>query len=144
MRRGEIFQLCWKDVDLTNCEITVRATTTKTGRARIVPISSRLRNELEKLKSASLPDSETKVFGVSDIKKGFASVCKEAGVTSFRLHDARHTAITRWIEQGIPPMQVMSISGHTQMQTFTRYVNADRFAIQRAAEAMNKWHSEKI
>lgn len=145
MRRGEIFQLRWKDVDLFGGEITVRATTTKTGKARAVPISARLRDELTRLRAIAPDDPNERVFGiVNTIKKGFASACQAAGVEEFRFHDARHTAITRWIEQGLPPMQVMAISGHTQMQTFARYVNADKAAIRRAAEAMDDWHAMEI
>lgn len=141
MRRGEIFQLRWKDVNLAGNEINVRATTTKTGKARAVPISSRLHRELSGLKAVAPEGPDVRVFGiVNSIKKGFAKACEIAGVEGFRLHDARHTAITRWIEQGVPPMQVMAISGHTQMQTFSRYVNADKTALRRAAEAMDEWH----
>ena len=141
MRRGEIFQLRWKDVDLIGGEITVRATTTKTGKARSVPITTRLREELTRLKAEAPPDPDGLVFGIKNsIKNGFNKACQVAGIEGFRLHDARHTAITRWIEQGMPPMQVMAISGHTQMQTFARYVNADKAALKRAAEAMDNWH----
>jgi len=141
MRRGEMFKLCWKDVDLLNREITVRATNTKTGRRRVVPISSRLYDELMKLKAVAADDPDWKVFGVSDIKKGFATVCQIAGIEGFRFHDARHTALTRLTER-LPPMQIMEISGHTQMQTFSRYINADRSTIRRAAEAIDSMQKE--
>lgn len=141
MRRGEIFKLRWKDVDLTRGEITVRATTTKTGKERAVPISSRLRQELTQLRAVAPPDPEERVFGIVDsVKNSFVAACAEAGIEGFRLHDARHTAITRWIEQGVPPMQAMAISGHTQMQTFARYVNADKAALQRTAAAVDDFH----
>ena len=141
MRRGEIFQLRWKDVDLIGGEITVRATTTKTGKSRSVPITTRLREELLRLKASAPLNPDERVFGIKDsIKNGFIKACKVAHVEEFRLHDARHTAITRWIEQGMPPLQVMAISGHTQMQTFARYVNADKAALRRAAFAMDSYH----
>jgi integrase len=141
MRRGEIFKMRWKAVDFFNNEITVRATTTKTGKPRVVPISIRLREELLKIKALAPDDPEERVFGISDVKKSFVKACRVAGIEDFRFHDCRHTAITRWIEQGLPPMQVMSISGHTQMQTFARYVNADRTVLKRAAAAMNAFHA---
>ncbi|MGH9855667.1 MAG: tyrosine-type recombinase/integrase, partial [Blastocatellia bacterium] len=54
MRRGEMFKLCWKDVDLINREITVRAANAKTARARVVPISARLHTELSQLKAVAI------------------------------------------------------------------------------------------
>lgn len=141
MRRGEMIQLKWTDISFENRSITVRAMTTKTARGRTVPISSRLFDELKALYEKAKADDES-VFGISDnVKNAFASACKEAGVEDFRLHDCRHTAITRMIQGGMAPMQVMKISGHTQMSTFARYVNADGDALKRAAAAIDAFNS---
>lgn len=144
MRRGELIQLKWSDVDLENRTISVRAMTTKTSRSRTVPISSRLLGELKTLFEKAKPDSDS-VFGISDnVKNGFAAACAEAGIEDFRLHDCRHTAITRMIQAGMAPMQVMKISGHTQMSTFARYVNADGDAVRRAAAAIDAFHAASV
>ncbi len=47
MRRGELLGLMWRDVNLERKEITVRAETTKTRTARVLPVSSRLAAVLE-------------------------------------------------------------------------------------------------
>jgi integrase len=143
MRRGEMFKLKWSDVDLDNRLISVRATTTKTARGRTIGMTSRVAAELRRLWEASLQEADGLVFGVTDtVKTSFASACREAGVENFRLHDCRHTAITRMIQAGMPPMQVMKISGHTQMTTFARYVNVDDHAAKRAASALDAFHAE--
>src|SRR5262249_32430303 len=49
MRRGELIQLKWSDINFENRTINVRAMTTKTARSRTVPISSRLLEELKAL-----------------------------------------------------------------------------------------------
>ncbi len=141
MRRGEVIRLQWNDIDFINSQINVRATTTKTMKARAVPITSRLREELLRLKALAPNDPSGLVFGIlNDFKKSLTSVRNIAEVKNFRFHDTRHTAITRWIQQGMPPLQVMAISGHTQMGTFARYVNADNHALRRAAEVMDAFH----
>jgi integrase len=137
MRRGEMFALRWRDVDLPAGLIRVRATTTKTERARTPGITPRLHEALEGLKTTAPPDPDGLVFGITyTIKNGFKSACKAAGITGFRLHDCRHTAITRMIEAGLPPAAVMTISGHTQMNTFQRYVNPNADAARRGAELL--------
>jgi integrase len=74
------------------------------------------------------------VFGVKDtVKRSFASACRDAGIEGFHFHDCRHTAITRMIQAGLSPMEVMKISGHTQMNTFARYVNPNTQAVNRIA-----------
>ena len=45
-RRGELLALRWSDVDLVRGELTVRAEQAKSGKARVLPISPRLRGVL--------------------------------------------------------------------------------------------------
>lgn len=122
MRRGELRQLKWKDVDLTGRVIRVDASSTKTLKTRLVPISQRLKTTLAQLRQNSLrPDSL--VFGGQDFKRSFNTAVNKADLTDLNFHDLRHTAITRMLEAGISPPLVMKISGHTQQKTFLRYVN---------------------
>ena len=46
-RRGELLALTWRDVDFERKELTVRAETSKTRRARVLPMSARLVAVLE-------------------------------------------------------------------------------------------------
>jgi integrase len=141
MRRGEMFQLRWADVDLGGGLISVRAFTTKTMKSRTIGLTERLRAELERLWEASPKNPLGSVFGVGDVKKSFAKACALAGVENFRLHDCRHVATTRMIQSGMPPMEVMKITGHSQMTTFLRYLNTDGQAAKRAAAALDGWHA---
>jgi integrase len=138
MRFGEIKQLSWADVDFAAETINIRATTTKTLRSRSVGMTRRVKAELEEIRSHAVPEIFPYVFGIRDnVKRSFHTACRMAGVENFRWHDTRHTAITRMIEAGMPPLQVMRISGHTQMQTFLIYLSADDNAIKRAAQALD-------
>jgi integrase len=58
LRLGELLRLQWRDVDLGGRRLTVRAETTKTRTARVVPVSGRLAGVLEMAASgldAALP-----------------------------------------------------------------------------------------
>lgn len=145
MRRGEIFQLRWKDVDLDNGLISIRASTTKTMKARTVAMTSRLRVELVSLRQLAPDDPEVRVFGiVSDVKRSFAAACRESGVEGFRLHDCRHTATTRLAESGISPLEVMRVTGHSQLSTLTRYFNQTEAQVKKAAAALDDFHSSAV
>jgi integrase len=138
MRRGEILKLRWDSVNFTNKTITVVAMNTKTARARNVALTDRLRDELQELWQKSTKDQNGLVFGITDsFKKSFNSACKEAEIEDLHFHDLRHTAITRLINLGIAPMEIMKISGHTQMNTFTRYINPEASSIQNIAKALS-------
>ena len=143
MRRGEMFKLRWRDVDLDNRDITIIAMNTKTKRARNVSMTERVYEALVDMWECSPQDEDTLVFGITDtIKHGFASLLRETGIDDFRLHDCRHTAITRMIAAGAPPMKVMKISGHTQMSTFARYVNPNQHSLKRAAEMLSAFNAQ--
>ncbi len=101
--------------------------------------------ELEELWEKSPKDLEEFVFGIiNTVKKSFTSACKIANIEDFRFHDLRHTAITRMIQAGLAPMEIMKISGHTQMTTFARYVNPDTNAVQRIADRLSAYQTEAM
>ncbi|MBX3278837.1 MAG: tyrosine-type recombinase/integrase [Acidobacteria bacterium] len=142
MRRGELFKLKWSDVDLDKKLIRVRATTTKTMRGRIIGMTERAVIELQRLWAKSSLDPDSLVFGITNtVKTAFGAACRDAKIDNFRFHDCRHTAITRMIQAGMPPMQVMKISGHTQMTTFARYVNIDNDTARNVAAALDTFQS---
>jgi integrase len=143
MRRGELLKLCWRDVDLENRLISILAFNTKTAKARTVGMTQRVYDELTSLWEQSPKDSDELVFGIKDtIKRSFSSACRDAGIEGFHFHDCRHTAITRMIQAGLSPMEVMKVSGHTQMNTFARYVNPNTQAVTRIADVLSAYQTQ--
>jgi hypothetical protein len=45
------------------------------------------------------------------------------------------------IQAGLSPMEVMKVSGHTQMNTFARYVNPDTQAVTRIADVLSAFNA---
>lgn len=141
-RRGELFKLKWADVDFVRREITLRVSITKTEQERKVPITSRLLVELQQLKGQGSADAEKRVFPYTDIKRSFAAACAAADVKSFRLHDCRHTTVSRLVAQGVALGEVMRVSGHATMEAFNRYLNLLSDATKRSADALDTWHEQ--
>jgi len=143
MRRGELLRLRWSDVNIADHTISIRSKNTKTFKARVVAMTPRVLSELKQLWARSPFDPEGLVFGItSTFKNAFAAARKSAGIENFRFHDCRHTAITRMISAGIPPMEVMKLSGHTQMTTFARYINPNDQSLRRAAERLDEFNDK--
>lgn len=137
MRRGEIFKLKWSDVSLDDGIIRLRATTTKTGKRRIIGITTRLEAELRGLWDQGLRIDDALVFGIkSDIKRSFASACRIAGISDLRFHDLRHRASLDLLQAGLSEELAMKILGHTQRSTFSRYINPDHRIAREAATAL--------
>jgi len=143
MRRGEIFKMKWSDVKVEKGEIYIPQTNTKTEEARIVGITSRLQEELEKLWEVSPKEKDRLVFGVTHtIKTAFNSACIESGIKNFRFHDCRHTATTRMIASGSPHTEVMKITGHSQLKTFLRYLNITSETANKVASKLDNYLEE--
>lgn len=124
MRRGEIFNLKWSNIDFDYGFIELLET--KSGKSRKIPISDTLLNELNKL-----PQGNDFVFinhqtglPYTDIHKSFSTVLKEAKIENFRFHDLRHTVATRLVEKGIDLVVVKEILGHSKIDTTMRYAHA--------------------
>lgn len=136
MRRGEIFSLRWRDVDLTNKRINIQAMNTKTLRSRSVPISDRLLSEL-----SAMPrnDAVSRVFGITDtVKRSWATAKRIAGIKDLKFHDLRHTCATRLVQGGLPLPEVSRILGHTSIVTTFRYANVDDSTLDRALGILNR------
>jgi integrase len=145
LRRGEIFTLRWSDIDFEYRTIKVRAFNAKTARSRIVAMTMRVYEELSRLWQESSGKSDALVFGVSvTIKTAWKKICREADVVDFHFHDCRHTAITRLIRAGMPPVEVMRVSGHTTLSCLYRYSNLDADTVFRAAAALDKFYAETV
>ncbi len=131
MRRGEIFNLKWKDIDFDYGFIEVLET--KSGKSRRIPISETLMevfNELPMEVFNELPKDSEYVFinkqtgePYTDIHKSFTTALEIAKIENFRFHDLRHTVATRMVEKGIPLPVVQEIMGHAKISTIMRYTH---------------------
>ncbi len=63
---------------------------------------------------------------------------KSAGVRETRVHDARHTAATLLLEQGIDIRVVQQILGHSQLSQTQRYTHVTAKLTQHAADQIGK------
>jgi integrase len=135
-RKNELLTLRWSDVSIEGGVITFRALNTKTARARQVPISDRLRDELQRLKSTS-GDPDALVFNSRNLQKHFQAALRDAGIDDFRWHDMRHSFASRLAGSGLPMSELAALLGHTQIQTTLRYANATTETLQRATNILN-------
>jgi len=124
MRRGEIVNLKWEDIDRS--KNTARISESKSGRVRCVPLTPRAIECLE-----SVPAQSEYVFNTttSAIASAWKRIRVKAGAKNIRFHDLRHEAISRFFEKGLTIPEVASISGHRTPQMLFRYAHADQSKI---------------
>jgi len=139
MRKSEILNLRWKEVDLRNRKITV--INAKNNESRVIPINQTLHQELLTL---SEKDKGEHVFSdrngqpYGDIKKGFSSALNRAGIEDFRFHDLRHTFGSHLVMQGVDLKTVQQVMGHKDIKMTMRYSHLSPEYVQEAMERLDK------
>lgn len=126
MRRGEIFQLKWSNIDFYSKTLTVEAGNAKSGKSRIIPLNDTAFHVLENWKPIS--QSQYVFHGkdkepLTDIKKGFLKVLEEAEIEEFRFHDLRHHFASKLVMRGVDLNTVRELLGHADIKMTLRYAH---------------------
>ena len=129
LRRGELFQLRWRDVDLIGRRLTVRGAEAKSGQTRHVPLNDAALNALQAWRPASA-DWTAFVFpgrydgdALDDIKHAWAALLKAANVHNFRFHDCRHDFASKLVMKGVDLNTVRELLGHSDIKMVLRYAH---------------------
>jgi len=138
MRKGELLNLKWSDIDLKNRKITV--INSKNNESRVIPLNQTLYQELFNLQQKArgeyvFSDKNGNPFG--DIKKGFSAAVSRAGIKNFRFHDLRHTFGSHLVMQGIDLRTVQQIMGHKEIKMTMRYAHLSPEYVQKAVEKLD-------
>ncbi len=142
MRRGEILNLEWWQIDFSTNRLIV--TKTKSGKPRHIPMNQIVRETLIELKETSgakfvFESRRNPGHPIQDPKKSFKGALKDAGIENFRFHDLRHTAGTRLAEAGADAFTIKDILGHASIQTSAIYVHATDEGKRRAISALGRY-----
>lgn len=130
MRRGEIFNLQWRDCQLEgdHPRVTIHGHAAKGGRTRHVPLNEAALDTLKKWREQT--GGEGLVFPspksgarFDNIRNSWAKVVKEAGIKDFRFHDCRHHFASMLVQSGIDLNVVRELLGHASLTMTLRYAH---------------------
>lgn len=148
MRRGEILNLRWNDIDFEEHYIYIKET--KSGVTRKIPMSPLVEKTLlsiERKFEYILQNPRTKKEAW-DIRVPWRKACKKAKIHDLRFHDLRHTAATWMVAQGIDLVTVKEILGHANIKTTMRYAHPTPENKVKAVNALagmldeKSWHTQ--
>lgn len=123
MRKGEILQLKWSDIDFAEDYIVVRDS--KNYESRVIPMNNNLKQELIKLREDN--GDGKYLFSYHDGKpieyvyRSFGTALKRSGIKKCTFHSLRHTFATRAVMAGVDIVTVQELLGHKTIAMTKRY-----------------------
>ena len=141
LRRGELFNLRWKDLDLQAKWLTVAGATSKSGQTRRIPLNEEAHEVLVGWQDqAGKVTNDDFVFPglegekLTDIHKSWGTVVKRAEISNFRFHDLRHHFASRLVQSGVDLNIVRELLGHADIAMVLRYAHLSPGSLVTAVE----------
>jgi len=134
MRKGELLGLELNRIDLRHGVIHLRPEHQKNSTYSTIPLNRAARRVLDEwllwLKQHypntrwAFPSEWSRgETHLTDIGNGFEFVCKQAGITNFRIHDLRHTFASWLVQRGVPIYEVKVLLRHESITTTEKYAH---------------------
>lgn len=119
VRRSELLQLTWQEIDFENNLITITPNKPKIGdaapedRPRKIPLCGLAKKVLKKLKPINAVP-KAKIFNIKPgtVTSKFGEIVRMLGIEDLHLHDLRREGVSRLLEQGFTKEQVKVFTGH--------------------------------
>lgn len=125
MRRGELFSLDWRSVNLPLRLVTVEAGNAKSGRTRHIPLNDEATGLLTRWRRQGT--GKGLVFPgaggarLTNINKSWDGITTAAKLTDFTFHDLRHSFASGLVMAGVDLNTVRELLGHADIVMTLRY-----------------------
>ncbi|MEM3561447.1 MAG: tyrosine-type recombinase/integrase [Nitrososphaerota archaeon] len=140
LRKSEILNLKWDEVDLRLKCIILGSEKTKSKRKHILPLNQKALEVIKrrlKEKRKGCPyvfhrsGKEIKCF-----KEAFKNALKRAKIKDFHFHDLRHTFASRLVQKGVDLYVVKHLLNHADITTTQRYAHLRLDNMRKAVEML--------
>ncbi|MBN9226675.1 MULTISPECIES: site-specific integrase [Legionella] len=128
LRRGELFNLTWEMINLSERSLILGGEITKNSSSRYIPLNDEAYNLLNQLYSKSelkkglvFPSKNNQPF--NHVKRSWASVLGKAEIAQFRWHDLRHHFASKLVMAGVDLNTVRELLGHSDIKMTLRYAH---------------------
>lgn len=121
VRRGELLNLRWMDVDSSHKRLYVRET--KNGELRVLPVSNSALEILASLPRGAAGDQVFAGIDPQHLSVYTIRVFKRLGITDASFHTARHTFASWMVMRGVPLYTVGQLLGHKTPRMTQRYAH---------------------
>ncbi len=129
-RRGEVFNLEWKDIDFRHSRIFLRASTTKNKKSRIVAVPDFFLEHLQELRDKAA-DKQGRIFNEWKsedwLRNAFERVRRRLSFnplpngTNLHFHDLRHVYAQSLRDMGIALQDIQAFLGHSSVAVTEKF-----------------------
>lgn len=129
MRKGEVFAMCWEDVDLERKVVTVRGEVAKSGKTRHIPLNRTAIETLDSWKQITQREAglvfqgKVKDQPLDNVSKSWDGLLEDAKIENFRWHDLRHHFASSLVMGGVDLNTVRELLGHADLKMTLRYAH---------------------
>lgn len=139
MRRGEILNLKWSNVDFEKNEITLQSGTTKSGKARTLPMNDLVTQAL--LEWREVCDNKEKLFSgrgytVDNFTRLTCELCEALGLHGVTMHTLRHTFASRLAMKNVNLAIIRDLLGHSTFKMTDRYTHVSTETMHEAVKGL--------
>lgn len=113
LRRGEVLNQCWEDIDFDRQLLSVTRSKTYSGQGREIPIAQKLFETLQPIWQPAGLVFTYKGRGIADYKTAWNHAVTTALSRHFLFHELRHTFNTRLMEAGVIQDIRRALMGHS-------------------------------
>lgn len=140
LRRGEVLNQLWEDIDLDRGVLAVTKSKTPEGELREIPLADKLLEVLRPLRKARGLVFTYKGDGIADYKTAWNRAVKKALTRHFRFHELRHTFNTRLMEAGVMQEIRKALMGHSSGRDVNAiYTHVEMPAKREAIRKLEAW-----
>jgi integrase len=145
MRRGELLNQKWEDVDFDRKAVFVTHSKTPEGEMREIPLTGRSFELLSRLRKARGRIFLYKGEPLINLKTGWAAAIRRSGIGHYRFHDLRHSFNSRLLEAGIIADVRKALMGHSDgSDVHAGYSHVEIHSLRDAIRRLEAWHSAKL
>ncbi len=128
LRRGELFGLTWKDINLSQAILTVKGESAKSNKTRHIPLNSEALETLQAWQRQQKMPEEL-VFPnkqgkrLTHVKRSWKHIITQAAIAKFRWHDMRHHFASSLVMAGVDLNTVRELLGHADIKMTLIYAH---------------------
>jgi integrase len=140
MRRGELLQERWENVDFNRKLLFVTRSKTAEGEGREIPFTERIHALLLAFRRPEGLVFTYKGRPIRAVKTAWKATIRRAGIRYLRFHDLRHTFNTRLMEAGVMQEVRKALMGHSSGEDVNAiYTHVELPAKREAVRKLEAW-----